>query len=80
MSREGKPMGVLVVMCYEAKRYQKPRSNEAETPSVPHASRDQAVRSTTKSQQAEAKSAPPQTVSAQEVNEDVDEGWLALVA
>lgn len=80
MSREGKPMGVLVVMCYEVKRYEKPRSNRSEIPSVPHASRDQAIRSTTKSQQAEARSAPPQSVSAQEVNEEVDEGWLALVA
>lgn len=80
MSREGKPMGVLVVMCYEVKRYEKPRSNKAEIPSVRHASRDQAIGSTTKSQQAEARSAPPQSVGAQEVNEEVDEGWLALVA
>lgn len=70
MSRDGKPMGVLVVMCYEAKRYNKLSpgsplaSSEKETPD------DATVRAL----EGDAPSA--QATPDSELD---DESWLALV-
>lgn len=80
MSREGKPMGVLVVMCYEAKRYEKPRSKDAGTPGAPHANCDEVVAPGAKRPRVAAKAAQSKPITVQEGNEVVDEGWLALVA
>ena len=79
VGRDGKPMAVLVVMCYEAKRYEKQSGNPV-AKGAQDLGREVAVRPSTKSQQVAAKSATPLSLRAQEVNEKVDEGWLALVA
>lgn len=80
MGRDGKPMGVLVVMCFEAKRYEKPQTAKPEVTSAPNTNRDRIPNPNAKMQRAAEKSAPPFSIQVQEGNEEVDEGWLALVA
>ena len=75
MSREGKPMGVLVVMCFEAKRYDNPKSGQV-TPEVPSSNRLQAP---TQSSPDPGKTVS-QANSVQLDSQAADEGWLALVA
>jgi hypothetical protein len=80
MGRDGRPMGVLVVMCYEAKRYEKPLVGKPDATSPQKADRDQMVTPGAKRQQAAVSSGQSPSIKAQENNEEVDEGWLALVA
>lgn len=74
VSREGKPMGVLVVMCYEAKKFDKSKSGQAtlETPS-PNLQEARTQPST------ELGKTVSQAKAAQRESQAVDESWLALV-
>lgn len=80
MSREGKPMGVLVVMCYEAKRYDKGSK------SPHHADADTAVQqldsSTDRQESAASRAESVQRTPSvlDEKHDTVDESWLALAA
>lgn len=73
MSREGKPMGVLVVMCYEARRYEKPPTRKASCAS--------AVSAPSSGTCTDMAVPPREPNKATEAPEDVpdDERWLALV-
>lgn len=68
MGREGKPMGVLVIMCYEAKKYSKTKPTVAGG-NVPN-------RESIGSPQGSARQ--PRVTSAA-IELPVDESWLALV-
>lgn len=70
MSRDGKPMGVLVVMCYEAKRYNRLG------PGSPVASSEQGTHEATVVQTSEIAAPIAQTKVDAELE---DESWLALV-
>lgn len=90
MSREGKPMGVLVVMCYEARKYEKGRAarpasvtNAAEPSALP-ASDDASGSKSGAESRAEAPagqtaSQPATQVPVEQLEDEFDEGWLALV-
>lgn len=74
MSREGKPMGVLVVMCYEAKRFDKPKSGQA-TAETPSPNLEEAPTQPS----AELGKTVSQANAVQRESQPVDESWLALV-
>lgn len=77
MSREGKPMGVLVVMCYEAKKYvtgaKPPQSTAAEAAAQPT---DEVPAPAVQSSQPVQRS----PVALDTADDTVDESWLALAA
>lgn len=73
MSREGKPTGVLVVMCFEARRYDKTASAKASDDSEPLAPDAGA------SAAAPAPSGAPAAAMALAQETLEDESWLALV-
>jgi len=80
MSREGKPMGVLVVMCFEAKRYEKPKSKgpslELTIQSGP--SQTDGIRAPRGA--SKVKVTLDKGGIAPALEEEIDEGWLALVS
>lgn len=70
MSRDGKPMGVLVVMCYEAKRYTRPG---------PDASVAISAQATNETIAVTTSEGVAPTAQATLESELEDESWLALV-
>lgn len=70
MSRDGKPMGVLVVMCYEAKRYTRPGPDASVAISA------QAINKTIAATTSEGLAPTAQATLESELE---DESWLALV-
>lgn len=79
MSRDGKPMGVLVVMCYEAKRYEKARQNSSDGSAVSSTDPGKAQRNPASMNPAEEMVVEPTAPALREQAEDVDERWLTLV-
>lgn len=82
MSREGKPMGVLVVMCYEAKKYEKGRASKpaAVTKAVePSALPASSSASGGEAPVDQAASQSTTQVPVEQLEDEFDEGWLALV-
>lgn len=82
MSREGKPMGVLVVMCYEAKKYEK--GKVAKPAAVTKAAGPNALPASGNTSGCEAPvgQAASQSVTqvpVEQLEDEFDEGWLALV-
>jgi single-stranded DNA-binding protein len=77
MSREGKPMGVLVVMCYEAKKYDKSKAVKPTTVLASSQSSESAAREKRGLVENEPQ-AHPDVESVAEV-QDADESWLVLV-
>lgn len=79
MGREGKPLGVLVVMCYEAKKYDK-SAKEAKV-----AVADVAVQQLNSSGQGREAPVPnveqvQRPTQSREEDDAVDDSWLALAA
>ena len=71
MSREGKPMGVLVLMCYEVKKYDKGGASQATSSSgagIPKGPTSSIEKSDTKAPLREP------------IEAAVDDSWLSLVA
>lgn len=79
MSREGKPMGVLVVMCYEAKRYEKPKSKGSELELTHKGDRGQTDGICAPGSPPKVEVTPGKGGKAPAAEEGIDEGWLALV-
>lgn len=79
MGRDGKPMGVLVVMCFEAKRYEKSQAGQQDSAKAADSKPDLVASPKAASRPIAPKVESSKSSLTHEFNEDVDEGWLALV-
>jgi hypothetical protein len=77
MSRDGKPMGVLVIMAYETKKYDKTKPGQPSL-AVPQANVRQDI--LFKAAEPDTSLMPkPLDVEVPFAGQDIDESWLALV-